>query len=97
MGIKVTLDVFQSPILGLFINIEGVIVYIDDIIIIGAGIFEDHMTALDKVLRRLEEKMIQVNPLKSFWGQAEVEYLRFLVTREGIQRQQINYVDLWGW
>ena len=39
MGIKVTLDVFQSAILGLFINIEGVIVYIDDIIIIGAGIF----------------------------------------------------------
>ena len=51
-----------------FIDIEGVIIYIEDITIIGAGTFEEHMVVVDEVLRCLEETKLQVNPLKSFLG-----------------------------
>ena len=42
------------------------------------------MRTVDEVLRRLEEYGMQVNPLKSFWAQDQVEYLGFLITRDGI-------------
>ena len=36
---------------------------------------------------RLLEAGMQVNPLKSFWFQKEVEYLGYVITREGIKPQ----------
>ena len=68
MGIKVATDVFQSAMANLFCDLEGVIVYIDDILVIGAGPFDEHMKIVDEVLRRLEVQGMQVNPLKSFWA-----------------------------
>ena len=88
MGIHAASDMFQSTMLGLFIDLEGVIAYINDIIIIRVGTFEYYMPTVDDVLGWLRDKGIQVNPLKRFWGHAEVEYLDFLVTREGIRFQQ---------
>ena len=88
MGIKVATDVFQLAMANLFCDLEGVIVYIDDILVIGAGPFDEHMKVVNKVLRRLEAQGMQVNPLKSFWAQSQVEYLGFLVTRSGIKPQK---------
>ena len=62
MVIKVASDAFQSVMSGLFIDLEGVIVYINDIIIIGASTFEEHMSMVNEVLRRLENNRMQVNP-----------------------------------
>ena len=55
IGIKVSSDVFQSAMSGIFIDLEGVIVYIDAIIIIRANNFEEQMKIVNEVLRRLEE------------------------------------------
>ena len=84
MGIKVTADVCQSVMLELFTDLEDIIVYIDEIIIIGASNVEEHVSTVNKLLRLLKKKGMQVNPLKSLWGQAEGEYLEFIVTREGV-------------
>ena len=88
MGTKVASDIFQSSMNGLFIDMEEVVVYLDDILIIGAGSYEDHLATISEVLRRLEEMGLQVNPEKRIWAKLEVEYLGFLVTREGIRPQQ---------
>ena len=66
MGIKVASDVFQSSMNGLFIDMEGVVVYLDDILIIGVGSYEDHLVTLFKVLLRLEDIGLQVNREKRF-------------------------------
>ena len=87
MGIKVASDVFQSSMNVLFIDMEEVVVYLDDILIIGAGSYEDHLASVAEVLRRLEDVGLQVNSEKSFWAKPEVEYLGLLVTREGIRPQ----------
>ena len=49
----------------LFSDLEEVVVYIDDILIIDTGSFEEHLATAAEVLRRLEEKGMQVNADKS--------------------------------
>ena len=87
MGIKVASDVFQAAMAALFADLDCVVVYIDDIIIIGTGSYEEPLEIVAEVLRRLEVKGIQVKPSKSFWAKPEVEYLGFLITRDGIKPQ----------
>ena len=88
MGVKVASDVFQAAMAELFNDLNGVIVYIDDIIILGTEDYEDHVKIVSEVLRRLEYQGMQVNPLKSFWAVPEVEYLGFLIIRNGICPQK---------
>ena len=62
MGVKVATDVFQEAMSSLFNDLENVIVYLDDIIILGSTSFEEHMKIVSEVLRRLEYQDLQVNP-----------------------------------
>ena len=87
MGVVVATDVFQSRLGDLLNDLPHVIVYLDDILIIGNGTFESHLEQVKTVLIRLLEAGMQVNPLKSFWFQKEVEYLGYVITREGIKPQ----------
>ena len=68
----------------------NVTVYIDDIIILSDGTFQHHMEIVSEVLHHLEEKGLQVNPAKSFWAKDEVEYLGFVIKRQGIKPQAKN-------
>ena len=65
MGILVAADIFQEAMGGLFLNLESVIVYIDDIIILGNSSIEDHLKDVTEVLKRLSNKGMQVNSTKS--------------------------------
>ena len=88
MGIKVAPDIFQAAMGDLFADMPEVIVYLDDVLIIGAGTLKEHFEIVDEVLRRLDKKGMQVNPEKSFWARSEVEYLGFLITRDEIKPQK---------
>ena len=45
-------------------------------------------TQVEEVLARVSKKGFQVNLVKSFWAKSEVEYLGFVITREGIRPQK---------
>ena len=75
---------------GLFLDLESVIVYIDDIIILGNSSLVDHLKDVAEVLKRLSNKGMQINSTKSFWSVSEVDYLCFTITREGINPQWKN-------
>eukprot|EP00957_Ditylum_brightwellii_P180348 13738988-Ditylum_brightwellii.AAC.1 len=60
----------------------------DDIIIIGLGTFAERLNDVEKVLIRLREYGIQVNPTKSSWAKDQLEYLGFTILRNGIKPQQ---------
>ena len=77
MGVKLGLDIF-AEMGALFADMENVVVYIDDVVIFSSEDFKDHLRTVKEVLRRPEDAGIQVNPLKSFWTQDEVDYLGFL-------------------
>ena len=88
MGFCGSTDIFQDALGNLFADLVHVLVYLDDIIIIGSGSYEEHLTQVEEVLARLKEKGFQVNPLKSFWAKSEGEYLGFVITRKGICPQK---------
>ena len=65
-------DIFQVIMGQLLQDMKSVIVYMDDLLIIGTKSYEEHIEQIDAVHTRLEPKQIQVNPDKSFWAKAEV-------------------------
>eukprot|EP00957_Ditylum_brightwellii_P040838 3091179-Ditylum_brightwellii.AAC.1 len=56
----------------LFAGFKEVKAYIDDILLITKGTYEDHLEKLDKVLNKLEKAGLRVNMNKSFIAQQEL-------------------------
>ena len=88
MGLVVLLDVFQEAMGNLMLDLENVYCYLDNIIVIGNGLFQKHMTQVDKVLYRLREKGMQVHLGKSSCARDLVEYLGYIISRDGIRPQE---------
>ena len=47
MGLSISVDIFQTSMSGLFEDMPEVVVYVDDIIIISSGSYEEHMKTVD--------------------------------------------------
>ena len=87
MGIAGSSDIFQAKMTGLMETLEYVRAYIDDLLIITSDSFEDHLAKLDMVLKRLQDADLKVNVVKSTFAMEEVEYLGYILTRNGIKPQ----------
>ena len=87
MGIASAPDIFQSIMDDLLGDLEFARVYIDDILIVSDGTFEDHMDKLNQVLGRLEMAGFRANVRKCCFAEDELEYLGYLLTRHGIAPQ----------
>ena len=84
MGLCNSPDIFQEKMNELFAGLDYVRTYIDDLLCISNGTYEDHLDKLDKVLSILKKSDFKINANKSFFCQKELEYLGFKITREGI-------------
>ena len=84
MGILIAADIFQEFMGDFSLDTERVIVYIDNIVILRNSTIEEHLKDSDEVLKRLNNKGMQVNSTKSSWSVSEVDYLCFTITRKGI-------------
>jgi len=87
MGLKISADVFQREMSKLFEDLSYVLVYIDDLLIVTKGSYEDHLEKLKETFRRLKSKGVQLNAKKSFFATQEVEYLGYIINRNGIKPQ----------
>ena len=59
-------------------------VFIDDVIIFSKTI-EEHAARLEHVLQRFEKANLQLQPEKCVFAQPQVEYLGYIVSRDGIR------------
>jgi len=59
-------------------------VFIDDVIIFGRTI-EEHAARLELVLQRFERANLQLQPGKCVFAQPQVEYLGYIVSKDGIK------------
>jgi hypothetical protein len=59
-------------------------VFIDDVIVFGRTI-EEHASRLEHVLERFEKARLQLHPGKCEFAQPQVEYLGYIVSKEGIK------------
>ena len=85
MGVNVSPDVFQEKMSELMEGLEFVRTYLDDLLIISNGSFGDHLRQLDTVLSRLRTAGLKINVEKSAFFAPEIEYLGYLLTKEGIK------------
>jgi len=87
MGVSAAPDIFQAIMDGLLHDLPFCRVYIDDILILSNGTFEDHMTKLDIVLKRIEDAGFRANVRKCYYAKDELDYLGYQLTRQGVQPQ----------
>ena len=85
MGLCNSPDIFQEKMSELMEGIESALTYLDDLLCITKGSFEDHLEHLDRILARLKGAGLKVNANKSAFCQEELEYLGYWISREGIQ------------
>ena len=87
MGYAGSVDIFQAEMMKLMEALEYVRAYIDDLLVITRGTLEDHLEKLREVLRRLRGAGLKVIAPKSFFCTHKIEYLGYILTREGIKPQ----------
>ena len=85
MGLCNSPDIFQEKMSELFDGLDFVRTYIDDLLTLTKGTFEDHLEKLERVLFRLKESGLKVNAKKSFFAKNELECLGCWIAREGIK------------
>ena len=68
MGMIISGDVFQSKVYDLIGDINGVRTYIDDILCIGKGTFEENINQLEEIFSRFQKARLKVNASKCSFG-----------------------------
>ncbi len=68
-------------------TLEYVRGYLDDLLCISKLSLEDHLDKLEEVIRRLCNAGLKVNAAKLTFCALEIEYLCYLLTRDGIKPQ----------
>ncbi len=90
MGIAGSPDIFQEKMLELMESLEFVKAYLDALLCISKLSLEDHLDKLEVVLRRLRDAGLKVNAAKSSFCALEIEYLGYVLTRDGINLRVIR-------
>ena len=70
-----------------FQDLEKLFVYMYDLIALGNGTLDEHLSEVDEILSRLLAKELQVNSSKSTWTVQEIYYLGFTLTRIVVKPQ----------
>jgi hypothetical protein len=87
MGIAGNHDIFQGKMLELRESLEYVRAYLDDLLCISKLSLEDHLEKLEEVLRQLCDAGLKVNAAKLTFCALKIEYLGYILTRDGIKPQ----------
>lgn len=85
MGQCNSLDIFQERMSKMFADIEWVWAYLDNLLCVTTGNWDDYLNKLEVVFKRLQAAGLKVNVKKSFFGKDSLKYLGYWVTQEGIQ------------
>jgi hypothetical protein len=84
IGFEGSADIFQAQIMDLMASLDFVRVYMDDLFFITRGTLDEHLQKMETVLTRLRDAGLKVNAAKSLLCAHEIEYLGYILTREGI-------------
>ena len=85
MGLCNAPEIFQEKMAELMEEYEFVCTYIDDLLILSNGSYEDHLEKLEQVLGKLKVTGLKINIHKSAFCRQECEYLGYWITHNGIK------------
>ena len=81
MGMFVSGDIFQAKVNELLCDIKGVKAYIDDILVLCKGSFDDHMQQLRLCFSHFQQAGLKINAKKCSFGLKKIPYLGYIITR----------------
>ena len=84
MGLCNSPNIFQEKMSELIVGLEFARAYLDDLLLVTKGDFNEHLVQLEQALTRLSEAGLKINASKSSFCQTELEYLGYWITRNGI-------------
>ena len=84
MGLCNSPDIFQEKMSELFVGLDTVRVYIDDLLYATKGSWAEHISILEEMSTRLQKDGLKVNASKSCFGAHKFDYLGYHVTSEGV-------------
>ena len=84
MGINIAPEVYQRKMMELTENMEGVICYLDDLVVFGCT-KEEHDARLAILLDKLMKEGLRLNRDKCSFGVEKISFLGHMITKEGIQ------------
>ena len=89
MGVSIVPDVFQNVMNSIFADIDYVLVYLDDILILSNNneTYEQHLEKCAKVFNKLDKVGMKVNLFKSYFLQKEIDYLGYHLIQDSIAPQ----------
>ena len=85
MGLCNSPDIFQEKMSSLMSGLEFARAYLDDLLLITQGNFDQHLDQLEQALTRLSKAGLRINASKSSFCKTELEYLGYWITRNGIR------------
>ena len=85
MGLCNSPDIFQEHMSELLGDLEFIRTYLDNLLCLTKGDWQDHLFKVETVLKRLQKAGLKVNAEKSFFGRSELQYLGYIITRDTIQ------------
>jgi len=91
-----TFQTMMNEILPEFLE-QGVVVYIDDILIYLKRV-KEHIILIGKVLQRLREDQMAISLEKSVWRLKKVDFLGYVVAKDGVtmNEKKVESVKAWG-
>ena len=78
-------DIFQEKMSELMMGLEFARAYLDDLLLITKGNFDEYLNQVEQALTRFSEAGLKINASKSSFCQTELEYLGYWITRNGIR------------
>ena len=84
MGLCSSPDIFQENMSELFVGLDTVRVYINDLCMLKKGPWTEYLTVLEEMFTRLHKAGFKINVSKSCLGAHKFDYLGYHVTRDGV-------------
>ncbi|GFX10686.1 retrovirus-related Pol polyprotein from transposon 412 [Trichonephila clavipes] len=78
------------------LTFEACLIYLDDVII-GGRTFEEHLQNIRKVLSKLRDANLKLNPSKCKFFQKEVNYLGHIISAEGVRTDPEKVFAVKNW
>ena len=84
MGLCNSPNISQEKMSELFVGLDTVRVYINDLFHVTKGSWAEHLTVLKYMFTRLQKAGIKVNARKSCFSAHKFNYLGYHATRDGV-------------
>lgn len=94
-GISCAPEIFQKTMETILAGLEGIIVYLDDVVVFGSS-REEHDLRLEQLQKRLDEYGVLLNNQKCVYGVPEIEFLGHVLNEKGIRPTEDRMASVKG-